>query len=74
MQDNLEICNLLDIIIEQKKPDEIYSDYAEAWNQREMIEKFVMKNSPGTKDHLQIRHTKTTANVCVIISCIYPSC
>lgn len=62
MQDNLEICNLWDIVtgIEQK-PTDLYPDLLESWTTRERIAKVVIKNSLGSKDYKQVRHANTSA-------------
>ncbi|POS85585.1 hypothetical protein EPUL_003892 [Erysiphe pulchra] len=64
MQDNLEMCELWDIVTGiEKEPNNLSFEHIKAWKRRELIARVVIKNSLGVKDYRQIRHAKTAAKI-----------
>ena len=52
MQDNLEICNLWEIVIgQEKKPIDIYTHEEDDWITRKRIARVIIKNSLGPIDY-----------------------
>ncbi|KAI0999360.1 hypothetical protein K3495_g8834 [Podosphaera aphanis] len=64
MKDNLEACNLWDIVTGvEKRPDEYYVDDVKLWVRREKIARIVIKNLLGPKDYLQVQYLETVTQL-----------
>ncbi|KAI1001929.1 hypothetical protein K3495_g6269 [Podosphaera aphanis] len=64
MKDNLEACNLWDIVTGvEKRPDEYYVDDVKLWVHHEKIVRIAIKNLFGPKDYLQVQHFKTVTEI-----------
>ena len=64
LQDNLEICNLWDIVCgDEEIPSDSYPNDRQAWISRERIARVLIKNSLGPKDYQQVRHATTACDI-----------
>ena len=64
MQDNLDLCDLWDIITgDEPRPSSSDTEQLKLWIRREKIARILIKNALGTKDYSQVRHARNVTEL-----------
>lgn len=74
MHDNLDLCDLWDIVTgDEPRPSDSDIEELRFWIRREKIARIIIKHALGIKDYSQVRHTRNVTEIWKTLTYLHQS-